>query len=657
MLLGMILFSTSSSLAQQSETHRNVINSQLEKLILPSSDEYRLEFRKEANINPERLFIDHADAFGLGSEDEMRINRKRTDSMGYTHIRFQQYHKGIQVTGAEFLVHQNKEGYTYLGTGQIVRELNLSDKPLILPEEAVTLAIKEVPSEKYYWEMPHFEAQIKEAKKDKNATYLPKAELIYGRVKGNNILHKDEYRLVYTVDIYSYSPSTKLRLYIDANSGSIVKKESLAHEACTGSSVQTSYYGSKNIYVNNAYSPYKLYDDCGTTAQLIHVWDWNSSTISGNPIEITSANNQWTSTIQKFGASTLWGVREAMDYLKFDLNRQSYNANNAAVTVYVDALFSGSNGIYSSNASFDGSTGIMMVGLGSPNYQFPNLVCLSADPLEDAYNSVDVLGHELGHGVVRTEANLKYHYESGAIDESIADIFGIMTERRTLGTTDWKILTEKCTGYIRNMANPNDKNDPDTYNGTHWVNQVGCVASSTNDSCGVHQNSGVGNYWFYLLCQGGSGTNDIGSSFNVTGVGYSAAQQIVYKALVDYSTTEITYLQWRTATVAAAKQLYGNCSEIARQTANAWYAVGVGPAPVNLLNHTVCGNYTNLPNGTSWAAYNSIVVTPAGCNGGTSISAGPNQSITANEITVLPNTLFTAPSGASLTIYVTPCSN
>jgi Zn-dependent metalloprotease len=79
------------------------------------------------------------------------------------------------------------------------------------------------------------------------------------------------------------------------------------------------------------------------------------------------------------------------------------------------------------------------------------------------------------------------------------------------GTGNWRIgedITTSGLG-IRNMQNPNEFSDPDTYEGIYWA------STSGSDNGGVHTNSGVQNFWFYLLCEGGNGVNDNGDSYNV----------------------------------------------------------------------------------------------------------------------------------------------
>ena len=183
------------------------------------------------------------------------------------------------------------------------------------------------------------------------------------------------------------------------------------------------------------------------------------------------------------------------------------------------------------------------------------------------------MAHEYGHAVDAAEANLEYQGESGALDESFADIYGCLVEEYALGSNDWLMGEERCTGAIRNIGNPNDEGDPDTYGGTYWAS----TAQGAADEGGVHTNSGVQNFWFYLLSNGGSGTNDHGWGYGITGIGTSAAGQIAYRNHTTYLTSNSNYASARQGAIQAAADLFGNCSVQQQQTANAWRAVGVGP--------------------------------------------------------------------------------
>jgi Zn-dependent metalloprotease len=139
---------------------------------------------------------------------------------------------------------------------------------------------------------------------------------------------------------------------------------------------------------------------------------------------------------------------------------------------------------------------------------------------------LDVEGHEFSHMVINNNGNggLTYQGESGALNESFADIFGTCVEFYASSSPNWTIgenVMINSPFFMRSMSNPNlgFQPQPDTYLGTNWQ-----PTSNSSDNGGVHTNSGVQNYWFYLLCQGGSGTNDLGNSYSVTGIGITQAR-------------------------------------------------------------------------------------------------------------------------------------
>ncbi len=209
----------------------------------------------------------------------------------------------------------------------------------------------------------------------------------------------------------------------------------------------------------------------------------------------------------------------------------------------------------------------------------------------DALTSIDVAAHEIGHAVTEKTANLAYQKESGAMNEGFSDIWGASVEHYAKGNGSdtspdakiWLIGDEidrrSGSAALRSMSNPNSQGQPDTYGGTYWVN-VNCTPTQYNDYCGVHTNSGVLNYWFYLSVVGGNGTNDKGNTYNVSGIGMNKAQLIAFRTLT-YLSANSTFANARTAAIQASTELYGSCSLETQAVTNAWYAVGVGAAFVN----------------------------------------------------------------------------
>lgn len=99
------------------------------------------------------------------------------------------------------------------------------------------------------------------------------------------------------------------------------------------------------------------------------------------------------------------------------------------------------------------------------------------------------------------------------------------------------------------------------------------------DNGGVHTNSGVLNFWFYLLSEGKNGTNDKGFVYSVSGIGMDKAEAIAYRTLTTYLVPTSVYKDARTYSVIAATDLYGEGSNEVAQVNNAWDAVGVAATP------------------------------------------------------------------------------
>lgn len=142
----------------------------------------------------------------------------------------------------------------------------------------------------------------------------------------------------------------------------------------------------------------------------------------------------------------------------------------------------------------------------------------------------DIVAHELAHGVTEKTSDLAYWYQSGAINESMSDVFGELvdlTNGRDAGAAaPWALGEDGPGGAVRNMADPTLYGDPDRMTSGHYDAPV--WTDGDFDSGGVHGNSGVGNKAAYLIAEPGTRT------FNgqtVTGLGYAKAAEIYYRAL------------------------------------------------------------------------------------------------------------------------------
>jgi len=198
------------------------------------------------------------------------------------------------------------------------------------------------------------------------------------------------------------------------------------------------------------------------------------------------------------------------------------------------------------------------------------------------FDSLDVAGHEMSHGVTSRTANLTYSGESGGLNEGTSDIFGTMVEFFANNPNDAGdyLIGEKLyrsgTSALRAMYHPS----LDGASADCWYSAVG--------SLNVHYSSGVANHFFFLLAEGTAhGTSQSSPTCNagdtrqatgnasLNGLGRDKAQRIWYKALTTYFTSNTNYAGARTGTMNAARDLYGDGSPEQNAVSAAWAAVNV----------------------------------------------------------------------------------
>jgi len=127
---------------------------------------------------------------------------------------------------------------------------------------------------------------------------------------------------------------------------------------------------------------------------------------------------------------------------------------------------------------------------------------------------------------------------------------------------------DKTAPALRSMSDPKSQGQPDYYKGINWY-------TGTSDNGGVHTNSGVLNFWYYLIANGKSGTNEKSVPYTVAGQGLNAAAKITFRMESVYMVAGSTYAQARTYSIKAATDLFGAASAQVTAVTNAWNAVGV----------------------------------------------------------------------------------
>jgi Zn-dependent metalloprotease len=476
--------------------------------------------------------------------------------------RYYQYYKGVKVEYGSVAL-TCKEGRVSFLTGNIYNpDPALSPVPAITEKAALGKALNFVGAEKYMWQNPKQEERIKKLYHKNDTSYFPHGRLVWIEDYSNGMTTNRELHLAYKFDIYAEKPLSRQEVFIDANTGrQLFSNNLIKHTAASGHSLYSGVVPFQTSFVGGTYI---LYDS--TRGSGIYTVNMNNGTDYTAANDFSSPTNLWpTATPDSAALDAQWGCEKVYDFWK-TLGRNSWDDLDGILVSYIHY------DVGYNNAFWDGAE--MTYGDGSGcGGGFTSLVAL------------DVTGHEIGHGVCQATANLVYASESGAMNEGFSDCWGASIENwanpfesDAVAKSVWAIGEEVgCGNPLRRMDFPKLKGDPDTYGGTNWVTVLGCTPSSGNDECGVHTNSGVLNKWYFLITAGGSGTNDIGSAYVVTGLGFTKSQDILYQTELALASTA-DYALCRTTSINAALALYGPCSPEVQTVTNAWYAVGVGSA-------------------------------------------------------------------------------
>jgi len=511
------------------------------------------------------------------------------DALGFETHRFQQTVNDIPVEYGMMAV-QTKDGKIVGQSGKWVLNVpkGVEKKANLSENIALQNALSFIGAESYKWQNREEEDFLKKDSKNADASFAPKGELVYYSDPTDEKLN--DLTLAYKFDIYAEKPLSRQYVFVDAKNGKILGTDAIIHEVNTPGTATTAYSGSRSIVADSYNGSYRLRETGRNGGTSVETYNLKKGTNYSTAVDFTDTDNVWNNVNtnkDQYATDAHWGAEMTLDYYYTKFGRKSIDNNNFAIKSYVH---------YSTNyfnAFWDGSR--MTYGDGSSTTN-------GGKPL----TALDVCGHEITHGMTSKTANLAYQRESGALNEGFSDVFGNSIERWARPTQASWTLGEDFSYVIRDMANPNAYSQPDTYKGKYWKDaSSSCTPQGNpnlpgyNDSCWVHTNSGVLNFWYYLLVTGGSGTNDNGFAYNVSGIGLDKAGAIAYRTLTTYLTSSSNYANARTYSLQAAADLYGAGSNEVTQVTNAWNAVGVGggtsPAGLVVTTSTISA-YTISPN-------------------------------------------------------------
>ncbi|MFD8595448.1 M4 family metallopeptidase [Kitasatospora sp. NPDC059646] len=486
--------------------------------------------RAEANVSH------HADLFGFGPGQGLTVKDVIIDKDGAQHVRFDRTYLGLPVVGGDLVVHQDARG-------------KLTDSSRAKGHDpAVKTVVPAVPAQH------GAAAALGQAPGITGATATP--ELVVWAADGTARL---AWQTTVSGEGKQGQPAGRV-VVTDATTGEAI--ESWDSERSAAGTGHSEYTGDVRIdTTQQADGSYALIDPVrGHTTKDAHNLSSSSVKASSGTL-YTDADNVWGDG-RKFStdrataavdahANTAW----TYDYYKNTFGRNGIKNDGKGATVFVHV------GTDWDNAQWSDACFCMMTGDGNG----------TTDPEQV---DLDTMGHEMTHGVTSATANLRYSGESGGLNEATSDILGTMVEwyaNNAVDTPDYLFSDQSTPPWLRRF----DKPSLDGRSADCWSKSVGKLD--------VHYSSGVANHFFYLASEGSGAKTVNGTAYNsptcngstVTGIGNQKVAAVWYRALSVYMTSTTTYSGARTATLNAARDLYGASSAEYAAIAAAWSAVSV----------------------------------------------------------------------------------
>lgn len=538
-------------------------------------------------------------------KSDFAVRNIRTDRFNKTHVRLTQLYKGVPIYGAEVVVHLNdlNEGEAFNGNYILVKE-DIDPVPVVSKQSAVDRASLHLNSKGSYHELGTLEKKLVQFEK-------PEATLVIYQDKKLVTTNVLAYHVVVCPSVFE-----RWEYFVDATTGTILH---YFESTCSADGPRTATGNDLNG-VSRTVNTYQK----GTTYFMLDVSrpmfvpgtsvlpdepvggiltiDMNN-TFGDNQIvkHATSTNNVWTATTQVKALSAHFNAGVAYDYYRLNHNRNSIDGEGGTIISIVNVPDEDGSGL--DNAYWNGKA--MFYGNGASAFK----------PLAGA---IDVAGHEMTHGVVQGTANLEYQGESGAINESMADVFGSMMD-----PADWLIGEDVVKpgvfpgGALRSMQDP--------HNGGTNLSSPGFqpkhkneAYTGTEDNGGVHINSGIPNHAFYKYAEA---------------IGRDKAADVYYKALDDYLTKSSKFIDLRLAVIKAAGDLFGPSSNEVTQAGIAFDFVGIG----NGQGGTYTENLPDNPGAEYFLVYNTADTDP---NSLYRVKVDSDDNFNNNEVTPLTKTAF-----------------
>ncbi|MDD2636667.1 MAG: M4 family metallopeptidase [Bacteroidales bacterium] len=515
-----------------------------------------IHFNSSTKLSVEKA-LSYTHNFFDNNDLSLELKNVQKDADSEQTYRFYQTYNGIPIEFSSWLIHFDGQK-VFSMNGTLLEQLDVNPQFTISETSALEKALEYCNAESYMWEHTGEENLLKRFTGDNNATYYPTAEKVI--VPTNAKFNKETtFQTAYKFDIYAKTPHSRKNIYVDANTGKVLFETSLLHVSDEIGTAQTVYSGERSINTFFTGSEYTLTDN--TRGDGVRTLNCQMTTDYESASEFTDDDNYWNNVNQYYDEYATDAHFATMSTYDYFLNVHGRNSiDNQGHPLWSFIHFNLMEQGYGSNVNAFWNGQWMTYGDGDPEN--------GTTPL----TTVDICAHEITHGLTSYTCSLIYQDESGALNEAFSDIFGASVEFYATPTyADWTV-GEDIGFAFRSLANPNETNKPDTYKGNFWV-------FGDEDNGGVHTNMSPLCYWYYLLCEGGSGTNDNGDAYSVSAIGIDKAEKIAFRLQTVYLTPSSQYHDAWFYAMQTASDLYGVCSPEAQAVGDGFWAIGVADAP------------------------------------------------------------------------------
>ncbi len=485
------------------------------------------------------------------------------DLEGNIHAKYKYRKNGIYLEGCFLTLHMDELERVFLVNGTKLSGTIKKNKTELIKNEIIENTIlKALNSTTFSIYDSHCRSFISNGDVDvKNY-----GEVVYYSNELDGLLSEKE--IAFKFDVFPKNSFQSKRFYISALTGKLLYKENNTRNACEDIIVSTDFITNETITVNGDGSGnHILVDECRGIKTFL------SDVNSPSPYIPSSTNNTnfANATVPEKGAvTTHYVVSQAYDYFESAHNWSGLGGDTIEA-IYIQGL---------DNAYYEPTTGLLAFGDG----EGPGNI------INNSLASLEIAGHEFMHGIIHETGSFFYGQESGAVNESYADIMGLAVENFASGGFNWIVGEQSASaGGLRSFENPGLYGQPNCYNGPNYQNTGN---GNPTDEFGVHTNSGVMNYWFYLLCTGQMGSNCWNPAYNydvlpaeslAIGQGYNNSFDLMIDLLFyalenGYVGLNTEFIDMRAASIEVAHDMGFSCA-FRENLKEAWAAVGVGEEP------------------------------------------------------------------------------